>query len=146
MKKVSVFLILCLLVFSNTGCLKMPKIRLFKAGRYLSYQLEPGTRQAEIAVSVDKLWKAAVYHFRKYQIVEANQETKFISATHNNIIYEFAARERTRKNSAFTLKAYIIDTAEPKTREARIMARKIYKKAKSMKFGIENIVIKEDAK
>lgn len=146
MKKLAIFLTLSLCLSFNSGCLKMPKIRLFKPGRYLSYQLEPGTRQAEISVSADKLWKAAVQHFRKYQIVESNPETLFISAAHKNIIYEFTAKKRTRKNSAFTLKAYVLDTQEPKTYEARIMAKKIYKKAKSMKFGLENIVLKEDAK
>lgn len=144
MRKVLLYSILCMLMCFTSACIRMPKIKLFKPGRYLSYQLEPGKRQAEIAVSIDKLWKATVFLFRKYQIIESDPANKTISVVSNNVVYEFEAKERTRKNSAFTLKAYVIDTTEPKTKEARLMARKIYKKAKSMKFTVKNIVNKEE--
>lgn len=133
------FIVCILLLFS--GCLRVPFVG---KSRYLSYQIEDGTRQAEVAVSIERLWRAAVYQFRDLELIESDYEKKYIKAFKGELIFEFTAKSRTRKNSAFTLKAYKLDTLEPNNTEARVLARKIFKKARSIKLSIKKMISKDD--
>lgn len=137
------FLILCVLL---NGCLHVVphiKIPVLFNKRYLSYQLEKGYRQSEIRATQEKVWQAGIEIFRQAQIIESDTENMFIKALDDNVIYEFKVKRRTPSNSAFTIKAYILDTLEPQTVAARKMAARIYKRARSTKLFIKRIVIKE---
>jgi hypothetical protein len=115
--------------------------------RVVAYEIEPGIYQAELSVSQQRLWEAAVDVFRKTALLESDHDRLFLKGRiEPATIVECIILKRTEGFSAFTIKAYAVESNEPRSSVAEKTAREVYSGARSATAALRRHFSSDDRK